>query len=129
MFSCVPAAVHLLSTCLTPLYDPPAPQGDADAFRAFPLQHVVLLPWNNHEDEDAMLHMLQEGEIEALIVDAPFAEYQTSVNCELFEVGCLAGRAPRGQGGGEKRSSAGPPSTRPRYNCEPLQMRGARSGG
>lgn len=71
------------------------PQGDRNAFKVFALQDVKLLPWNDKLDEQNMLNALRQGTIAALVIDAPFADYMTSINCDLYEVGagCCAGRA------------------------------------
>ncbi len=45
------------------------------------------LPWNNNEDENNMLRLLEDGTIAALVIDVPFTDYQTSMHCNLFEVG------------------------------------------
>ena len=38
-----------------------------------------------------MLAKLRDGTISALIIDKSFADYYTSINCDLFEVGWLVG--------------------------------------
>lgn len=61
----------------------------------FALQDVKLLPWNDKQDEQNMLNALRQGTIAALVIDAPFADYMTSINCDLYEVGagCWPGSA------------------------------------
>ena len=53
---------------------------------AFDLQKLVLLPWNNAKDEQNMLKLLRDGTIAALLIDAPFVEYQAAVNCDMAVV-------------------------------------------
>lgn len=60
---------------------------DVNAFKRFNLNYMVPLPWNSAEDEANMLRMLRSAEISALILDAPFVEYQVASSCDLYEVG------------------------------------------
>ena len=39
------------------------------------------------QDELSMLARLRDGTISALVIDKSFADYYTSINCDLFEVG------------------------------------------
>ena len=55
-------------------------------FRPYQLQKLVPLPWNDVQDELNMLRKLRDGSIAALIIDKSFADYYTSINCDLFEV-------------------------------------------
>ncbi|KAG2429899.1 hypothetical protein HXX76_010679 [Chlamydomonas incerta] len=50
------------------------------------LLSVVPLPWDNLEDEAKMLQKLRAGEIAALLMDAPWAQYQAATSCDLYIV-------------------------------------------
>ncbi len=52
----------------------------------FPAPH---LPFPGPQDELNMLALLENGTLSALILDAPFVEYNVATSCELYSVGSL----------------------------------------
>lgn len=72
-------------------------EGDVDALSEFVLDDVYRLVWNTDADGEEMIQDLRLGRLDALILDDPFVQYQTSRHCDLFAVRPGA----QGQGGAE----------------------------
>ncbi|GAX84113.1 hypothetical protein CEUSTIGMA_g11536.t1 [Chlamydomonas eustigma] len=63
--------------------------GAAHILSIFPLQDIIQIPWDSLADEQNILKLLRTGQLDAILFDAPFVDYQTSVNCDMYEVGPL----------------------------------------
>ncbi|KAG1677491.1 hypothetical protein FOA52_001947 [Chlamydomonas sp. UWO 241] len=85
----VKAAFEAPITTLADLYAEPVGIfiDDVTEFKQYPLQKVVTYKWDSDADGDLMVQALLRGDVKALILDAPFVDFQTAASCDLVKVG------------------------------------------
>lgn len=60
--------------------------GDSVVQARYKLQNPTLFRWFNRDDEIKMIEALRNGDIDALLMDAAFSDYYSTITCDVYKV-------------------------------------------